>query len=145
MLTIKEAFRVNVGYSDHTLGIEIPIAAVVIGASVIIEKHLTLDKDMEGSDHKSLLGPDEFKLMVHGIRNVSQALGNGIKKSSKSEAKNIIVVRKSIVAARTIEIGESFNANNITIKRPGNGISPMRWDEIMGQVAQRNYKEDDLI
>lgn len=144
MQTIRVAFGLKVGYSDHTQGIEVPIAAVAMGASVI-EKHFTLDRAMEGPDHKASLEPKELKAMVQGIRHVSQALGDGIKKPSKSEAKNIAIARKSIVAACQINIGEPFSADNITIKRPGNGISPMRWDEVMGQVAQKNYKEDDLI
>jgi len=144
MQTIGAAFNVKVGYSDHTQGIEVPIAAVAMGARVI-EKHFTLDRTMEGPDHKASLEPSELKAMVQGIRHVSQALGNGIKKPSKSEANNIAIARKSIVAACQIKIGEPFSEDNITIKRPGNGISPMRWDEVIGQVAQRDYKEDDLI
>lgn len=144
MLTIRDHFDVEVGYSDHTQGIEVPIAAVAMGACVI-EKHFTLDQNMEGPDHKASLEPHEFKAMVAAIRNVSQALGDGIKRPSKSELKNKAVARKSIVAARGISAGESFNEDNITIKRPGSGISPMRWDEVLGQVAVRNYQEDELI
>jgi len=144
MLTIKEAFKVNVGYSDHTLGIEVPIAAVAIGAKVI-EKHFTLDRTLPGPDHKASLEPDELKAMVKAIRNIEVALGNGIKRPSKSEAKNKVVARKSIVAKRDIKKGEKFTEENITVKRPGNGISPMRWDEIIGKVANRDYKEDELI
>lgn len=144
MLTIREHFNVDVGYSDHTQGIEVPIAAVAMGARVI-EKHFTLDRDMDGPDHKASLEPQELKAMVLAIRNVSLALGDGIKRPSKSELKNKAVARKSIVAARRISAGESFNADNITIKRPGSGISPMRWDEVLGQVAVRNYQEDELI
>lgn len=144
MQTIHDAFGVRVGYSDHTQGIEVPIAAVAMGACVI-EKHFTLDRAMEGPDHKASLAPNELKVMVQAIRHIGQALGDGIKKPSKSETKNIAIARKSIVAARPIKIGEPFCADNITIKRPGNGISPMRWDELIGQVAQRDYQSDDLI
>lgn len=144
MQTIRAAFRVKVGYSDHTQGIEVPIAAVAMGACVI-EKHFTLDCTMEGPDHKASLEPKELKTMVQAIRHIDQALGDGIKRLSKSETKNIAIARKSIVAARAIKIGEIFSAENITVKRPGNGISPMRWDEVMGQVALRSYEMDDLI
>ena len=142
--TIATAFNVKVGYSDHTLGIEVPIAAVALGAS-IIEKHFTLDKNMEGPDHKASLEPDELKAMVHAIRNIENVLGNGIKKASPSELKNKPVVRKSIVAARDIRKGESFTVENLTVKRPGTGNSPMRWDEILGKYAQKKYIEDELI
>jgi N,N'-diacetyllegionaminate synthase len=144
MLTISNAFGVKVGYSDHTQGIEVPIAAVAMGACVI-EKHFTLDRTMEGPDHKASLEPQELGAMVQSIRQVTQALGDGIKKPSKSETRNIVIARKSIVAARQIKAGEIFDEDNITIKRPGSGISPMRWDEIVGQVAQKSYEEDDLI
>jgi N,N'-diacetyllegionaminate synthase len=144
METIRSAFGVMVGYSDHTQGIDVPIAAVAMGASVI-EKHFTLDREMEGPDHKASLEPDELKAMVRGIRRVSNALGDGIKKPSKSEAKNMDIARKSIVASRLIKSGETFSIDNLTIKRPGSGISPMRWDEVIGQVAQKDYQSDDLI
>jgi len=144
MQTIRDAFGVRVGYSDHTLGIEIPIAAVAMGASVI-EKHFTIDRTLEGPDHKASLEPNELKIMTHAIRKIEQALGNGIKKPSKSEAKNIAIARKSIVASRPIKIGEHFSVDNITIKRPGNGISPMRWDEMVGKIAEKDYRYDDLI
>ena len=144
MNTIKEAFKVSVGYSDHTLGIEIPIAAVAIGASVI-EKHFTLDKTLKGPDHKASLEPEELKLMVKSIRNIEKALGTGIKKLSKSEEKNISIVRKSIVAAQNIKKGEIFTSKNITVKRPGKGISPMLWDTVIGNKATKNYKIDDKI
>jgi len=144
MQTIQNAFNVKVGYSDHTLGIEVPIAAVAMGACVI-EKHFTLDRNMDGPDHKASLEPQELKAMVTAIRRVSQAMGDGIKKHSKSETKNIAIARKSIVAARQIKAGEIFSEDNITIKRPGNGINPMRWDEVLGQVAQKGYEKDDLI
>jgi len=145
MQTIKSAFPgIRVGYSDHTEGIEVPIAAVAMGAT-IIEKHFTLDKNMPGPDHKASLEPDELTAMVKAIRNIDKALGTGIKKSSSSELKNKPIARKSIVAARTIRKGESFTEDNLTAKRPGTGISPMRWDEIIGQVAQKDYEEDELI
>jgi N,N'-diacetyllegionaminate synthase len=144
MLTIKEAFKVKVGYSDHTPGIEVPIAAVALGASVI-EKHFTLDRNMQGPDHKSSLEPNELKAMVRAIRNVEKALGDGIKKPSPSEIKNKIIVRRSIVAKRNIKRGEIFNEENITVKRPATGISPMRWYEILGKTATREYKEDEII
>lgn len=144
MQTIRAAFGVKVGYSDHTQGIDVPIAAVAMGACVI-EKHFTLDRTMEGPDHKASLEPQELKALVQSIRRISQALGDGIKRPSKSEVNNIAVARKSIVASRQIKIGETFNERNITIKRPGDGINPMRWDEVMGQVAQRSYEVDDLI
>ncbi|MCL5030121.1 MAG: N-acetylneuraminate synthase [Bacteroidetes bacterium] len=144
MLTIKNAFDVKVGYSDHTLGIEVPIAAVALGAGVI-EKHFTLDKKMEGPDHKASLEPNELKLMVEAIRNIEEALGNGIKKPPKSEIININIVRKSIVAKKTIRKGEILTEENLTVKRPGNGISPMRWDEIIGTSAGKDYTEDEII
>ena len=144
MNTIKEACKVSVGYSDHTLGIETPIAAVAMGASVI-EKHFTLDKTLKGPDHKASLEPEELKLMVKSIRNIEKALGSGIKKLSKSEEKNISIVRKSIVAAQNIKKGEIFTSKNITVKRPGKGISPMLWDTIIGNKATKNYKIDDKI
>lgn len=144
MQTIASAFGVKVGYSDHTKGIEVPIAAVAMGASVI-EKHFTLGRTMEGPDHKASLEPDELKAMVIAIRNIEKALGDGIKKASPSELKNIVIARKSIVAARPIKIGETFTKINLAIKRPGNGINPMRWDEIIGKKASRDYAEDDLI
>ena len=144
MQIIACTFGCDVGYSDHTLGIEVPIAAVAMGAKVI-EKHFTLDKTMEGPDHKASLEPDELKAMVQAIRNIEKALGSGIKKPSPSERPNIEVARKSIVAARPIKKGELFTEENLTIKRPGNGISPMRWDEIIGTEAQKDYKVDELI
>jgi len=144
MQTIARAFNMDVGYSDHTLGIEVDIAAVAMGAKVI-EKHFTLDRAMVGPDHKASLEPDELKAMVQGIRNIEKALGNGIKKPSKSERKNIVIARKSIVAKQDIKQGDTLSEKNIAIKRPGNGINPMRWDEMMGQIAQKNYKTDELI
>lgn len=145
MQTIKYAFPgIHVGYSDHTEGIEVPIAAVAMGAA-IIEKHFTLDKNMEGPDHKASLEPDELTAMVKAIRNIEKALGTGIKKPSSSELKNKPIARKSIVAARNIRKGESFTEEILTVKRPGDGISPMRWNKVIGQVAQKDYKEDELI
>jgi N,N'-diacetyllegionaminate synthase len=144
MLTIKEALKIDVGYSDHTLGIEVPIAAVALGARVI-EKHFTLDRNMEGPDHKASLEPHELKMMVETIRNIEKALGDGIKKPSNSELKNKVIARKSIVAAESIRKGETFTEKNITVKRPGNGISPMEWDRIIGNKAKRSFKEDEII
>lgn len=144
MLEIKEKFGVKVGYSDHTEGIEVPIAAVALGATVI-EKHFTLDKNMEGPDHKASLEPSELKVMVKSIRNIEQALGTGHKTISESERKNIEIARKSIVAAKYIKKGEIFTEENITVKRPGNGISPMEWENVIGKVAGRNFQEEELI
>jgi len=144
MVTIGNTFDIAFGYSDHTLGIEVDIAAVAMGASCI-EKHFTLDKMMEGPDHKASLESDELKAMVKAIRNIELALGNSVKKPSKSEIPNMKVARKSIVAKIEIKKGEILTEENITIKRPGNGISPMRWDEIVGTIATKDYKEDELI
>ncbi|AZO96321.1 N-acetylneuraminate synthase [Halocella sp. SP3-1] len=144
MLTIKEAFKVEVGYSDHSSGVEVPIAAVAMGAKVI-EKHFTLDKKMLGPDHKASLEFYELKEVVKAIRNIEKALGNGIKEPSESEFPNIEIARKSIVAKCNIRKGETFSENNLTVKRPGNGISPMRWDEMIGEIARRDYREDELI
>lgn len=142
--TLSKEFDLPVGYSDHTLGIEAPIAAVALGASVI-EKHFTLDKKMDGPDHLASLEPDELKLMVKLIRNTEKALGNGEKIPSQSESKNMTIARKSIVAKCNIKKGDIFTEENITVKRPGNGISPMKWDEILGKTAEKNYNEDELI
>ena len=144
MQTIGQAFDIAYGYSDHTLGIEVDIAAVAMGASVI-EKHFTLDKTMEGPDHKASLEPDELKAMVKAIRNIELALGSRVKQVSNSERPNMAVARKSLIAKIDIKQGEQFTENNLTIKRPGTGISPMRWDEVIGQTAQKNYLADDLI
>ena len=144
MCSIRDAFGVAVGYSDHTLGIEVPIAAVALGATVI-EKHLTLDRNWPGPDHKASLEPDEFAVMVRAIRNIEQAMGDGIKRPSPSEAKNKPIARKSLVAARSIKAGERFTPENLTAKRPGTGVSPMRWDEVMGRTATRNYGADEMI
>ena len=142
--TIKDAFGLEVGYSDHTKGIEVPVAAVALGAT-IIEKHFTLDRNLEGPDHKASLEPEELTLMVKCIRNIEKAIGNGNKTPSPSEKKNITVARKSIVAKRAIRRGEVLSEDNLTVKRPGNGINPMRWKEVIGTVAVRDFKEDELI
>ena len=144
MLTLKEKFGCRVGYSDHTKGIEVPIAAVAMGAEVI-EKHFTLDINMPGPDHKASLEPDELKAMVSSIRHIEQAMGDGVKKPSETEIPNKTVARKSIIAARDIKKGEVLTEENLTTKRPGNGISPMKWHEILGTRAVRNFKEDELI
>lgn len=144
MVTIGNAFNTNYGYSDHTLGIEVPIAAVALGAS-IIEKHFTLDKNMPGPDHRASLEPHELISMIQAIRNIEQALGSTVKKPSPSETKNKSIARKSLVAKTSIKKGEFFTEENLTIKRPGTGISPMRWDEVIGTKAVNNYQEDDLI
>jgi len=144
MLTIRDRFGVSVGYSDHTQGIEIPIAAVALGATVI-EKHFTLDRSMPGPDHKASLEPAELTAMVAAIRNVEVALGDGVKRVAKSEAGNVAIARKSIVASRPIRAGEPFTADNLAVKRPGTGISPMRWDSVVGQTAARDFAPDDLI
>lgn len=144
MLTIKEEFDVQVGYSDHTRGIEVSIAAVALGAEVI-EKHFTLDRNMEGPDHKASLEPDELKAMVTSIRHIDLALGDGIKKPAESEKKNMAIARKSIIAKKDIKAGEVLSEENLTIKRPGHGISPMRWFEVIGKVASRDFQEDELI
>ena len=144
MVTIGNTFDVAFGYSDHTLGIEVDIAAVAMGACCI-EKHFTLDKTMEGPDHKASLEPDELKAMVKAIRNIELALGSCVKKPSKSEIPNIQIARKSIVAKMDIKKGEILSENNLAIKRPGNGINPMRWDEIVGSISTKDYKEDELI
>jgi N,N'-diacetyllegionaminate synthase len=144
MLTIRDAFGVAVGYSDHTNGIEVAVAAVALGAAVI-EKHFTLDRNLPGPDHKASLEPDELKAMVAAIRNVEQALGDGIKRPGASEAKNMAIARKSLVAACFIRAGEVFSASNIAVKRPGTGISPMRWDEVLGCRAPRDFAAEELI
>lgn len=144
MQTVGKAFDVAVGYSDHTAGIEVPIAAVALGATVI-EKHITLDQNLPGPDHKASLEPKEFAAMVRAIRNIELSLGDGIKRATASEAANLQVVRKSLVASRAISIGELFSAANITAKRPGTGISPMRWDELIGRPSPRAFAPDDLI
>ena len=146
METLRNAFPglKGVGYSDHTLGIEVPIAAVALGATVI-EKHFTLDRTLPGPDHRASLEPEELSAMVRAIRNIETALGDGVKIPTPSESKNRSIARKSIVAARHITAGETFTGENLTVKRPGTGISPMRWDEWIGQMAKRDYDEDELI
>lgn len=144
METMRRAFGVEVGYSDHTRGIEVPIAAVALGAT-IIEKHFTLDRNMEGPDHKASLEPDELAAMVSAIRNIEQALGSGEKTASPSERKNIAVARKSIVAKRAIKAGERLTEDNLTVKRPGSGVSPMRWRDVLGTAAIRDFEEDEMI
>ena len=144
MLQIGEKFGVKIGYSDHTKGIEVPIAAVALGATVI-EKHFTLDKTMEGPDHKASLEPDELKAMVTSIRNIEKALGSGHKHVSDSERKNIEIVRKSIVAACPIKKGETLTEDNLTVKRPATGISPMKWGSVVGTVAKRDFEEEEAI
>ena len=145
MLHIQRELGIPVGYSDHTLGIEVPIAAVALGATVI-EKHFTLDKTLPGPDHKASLEPDELKAMVSAIRNIEKAIGgSGLKEVSKSEAKNKPIARKSIVAATDIKKGDIFTPENLTVKRPGTGISPMQWDEVIGKEAKRDFQEDELI
>ena len=144
MLTMKEHCGCPVGYSDHTQGIEVSVAAVALGAEVI-EKHFTLDKTMEGPDHKASLEPNELRAMVKAVRNIERALGNGLKVPSESEKMNIEVARKSIIAARDIRKGEIFTEENLTTKRPGTGICPMMWNEILGTEARRDFMEDELI
>lgn len=142
--TLRKEFKLEVGYSDHTQGIEVPIAAVAKGAT-IIEKHFTLDRNMEGPDHKASLEPNELKQMVTSIRNIEKAFGNGTKEPQECEKKNIEIARKSIVAKINIKKGEIFTENNLTTKRPGSGISPMKWDFIIGKTATKDYQEDELI
>jgi len=145
MLHIQQEVGVAIGYSDHTLGIEVPIAAVALGATVI-EKHFTLDKTLPGPDHKASLEPDELKAMVTAIRNIEKAVGgSGLKEVSTSEAKNKPIARKSIVASKSIKKGDFFTEKNITVKRPGTGISPMQWDDVIGKTAKKDFEEDDLI
>ena len=144
MLTIKDKLGVRIGYSDHTLGIEVAVAAAALGAR-IIEKHFTLDKDMPGPDHKASLDPKELKNLVTSVRNIELALGSGVKKPSPSEAANIGIARKSIIASRDIKRGELFNHNNLTVKRPGMGISPMKWDDLLGKIAKKDFCQDELI
>lgn len=144
MQTIGNSLGVKYGYSDHTLGIEVPIAAVALGATVI-EKHLTLDRKMEGPDHAASIEPVEFSDMIKAIRNIEQSLGSSIKKISKSEKKNIEIVRKSLVAKKNIKKGEFFSKKNLTTKRPGNGISPMFWNNFIGKISQKSYEKDELI
>ncbi|MFH1581695.1 MAG: N-acetylneuraminate synthase [Pseudomonadota bacterium] len=144
MLTMRERLGVKVGYSDHTLGIEVAIAAVALGASVI-EKHFTLDKCMSGPDHKASLEPAELRAMVKAIRNIERAMGDGVKKASLSEKRNKSIARKSIIASTDIAKGELFVESNITVKRPGTGINPMQWSSVIGRVAKRDFRDDEVI
>jgi N,N'-diacetyllegionaminate synthase len=144
MQSIRTAFGVAVGYSDHTVGIEVAVAAVAMGAS-IIEKHFTLDRNLPGPDHRASLDPDELKSMVTAIRNIEMAMGDAIKRPAPNELKIKDVARKSLVANKAIHVGEIFTGENITAKRPGTGISPMRWDEVLGRAAHRNFSADELI
>lgn len=144
MITLRDTFGVRVGYSDHTKGIEVPIAAVAMGAEVI-EKHFTLGHNLPGPDHIASLEPNELKTMVDSIRNIEKALGNGLKIVSNSEAKNIKIARKSIIAARAIKTGEIFTEENLTVKRPGDGVSPMLWDSVIGTKAKRDFVYDEPI
>jgi len=144
METLRSTFNLPVGYSDHTQGIVIPIAAVAMGA-IVLEKHFTLDRTMEGPDHKASLEPAELKAMVEAIRCVEVALGDGVKNPTDSELRNMVIARKSIVAMKPIGDGERFTSENITTKRPGSGINPMRWNEVLGQFAKRSFQEDELI
>lgn len=144
MKTMKERFNVRVGYSDHTEGIEVPVAAVALGAAVI-EKHFTLDKTLPGPDHRASLEPNELAKMIKSIRNIEKAMGDGVKMPSESEIKNITVARKSIVAKCRINKGEEFTEKNLAVKRPGEGISPMKWFEVLGKKAIKDFGEDELI
>jgi N,N'-diacetyllegionaminate synthase len=144
MLAIASEFGVKIGYSDHTQGIEIAIAAVALGAC-IVEKHFTLDQSLPGPDHKASLEPNQLAAMVRAIRNIGEAMGDGIKRPTTNEVKNLLIVRKSLVAASTIKAGELFSNLNIVAKRPGSGISPMRLDEVIGKPAPRNFEPDELI
>ena len=144
MLTIKKRFKVNIGYSDHTEGIEASLAAAALGAKVI-EKHITLNKNLPGPDHKASITPDELKKLVEGIRKITVALGTGVKKVSPSEKKNINIARTSIVAAKEIKKGEKFTKHNLAVKRPGHGLSPMKLFNIIGQIAKRSFIKDELI
>lgn len=145
MLDIQKQLNTKIGYSDHTLGIEVPIAAVALGAK-LIEKHFTLNRNLRGPDHKASLEPEELKAMVTSIRNIEKAIsGSGIKEPSPSEAKNKPIARKSIIASQNIKKGEVFSKKNLTIKRPGTGLSPMLWDEVIGQIAKRDFNKEELI
>ena len=144
MLAIKKKYGVKIGYSDHTKGIEASLAAVAMGATVI-EKHITLNKNLKGPDHKASINPEELKKLIDGVRKITMAIGNGVKKISPSEKKNIKIARTSIVAAKKIKKGEKFTINNLTVKRPGNGISPMNLFKVVGKFAKRSFLEDELI
>ena len=144
MTSMRDELDVAVGYSDHSVGLEVPIAAVALGATVI-EKHFTLDRNLPGPDHSASLEPVELASMVRAIRNIELALGDGVKSPRPSELKNINVIRKSIVASRTIQTGDKFSEDNITVKRPGDGLSPMQWDDLIGTESTRDYDIDELI
>lgn len=144
MKTIADTFDVKIGYSDHTLGIEVPIAAVALGA-VVIEKHFTLNRNMDGPDHKASLEPDELITMIKSIRNIEKALGSKTKEVSLSESQNIQIVRKCIVASKIINIGDKFSEENLTVKRAGSGLSPMLWESLIGEKAKKKYNPDDII
>ena len=144
MQSIQNKFKVAVGYSDHTLGVEIPIAAVALGATVI-EKHFTIDRNLPGPDHKASLEPSELKFMIDGIRNVEKALGDGVKRLMPSEIPNLPIARKSIVASQPIDAGIVFTAQNLTAKRPGTGISPMEWNRLLGRTSNKDYLADEII
>jgi N,N'-diacetyllegionaminate synthase len=144
MQSIQQAFGVAVGYSDHTVGIEVAIAAVALGATVI-EKHFTLDRNLPGPDHKASLEPAELKAMVDAIRNIEMAMGDGVKRLTPSESKNKPIARKSLVAAQHIKAGDVFTSVNLCAKRPGTGISPMRWDDVLGRLSPRDFAPDELI
>jgi N,N'-diacetyllegionaminate synthase len=144
MLTLRDTLGVKVGYSDHTLGIEVAIAAVALGA-MVVEKHFTLDRTLPGPDHQASLEPKELKKMVRAIRNIEKAMGDGVKRPSPSEVKNMPIARKSLVAAHAIHEGEIFCEANLAVKRPGTGLSPMRWDEVLGCKAPRDFKVDEMI
>ena len=144
MRTLGETFGLRAGYSDHTEGIAVPVAAAALGA-VVVEKHFTMDRNLPGPDHKASLEPDELAEMVLGVRRVEQALGSAFKAVAPSEEKNRAIARKSLVAARAIAKGERFTGENLTVKRPGTGVSPMRWWEWMGREASRDYEPDEVI
>lgn len=144
MQTLRDEFQISVGYSDHTLGIEVPVAAVALGAT-IIEKHFTLNRNMEGPDHQASLEPLELKKMVQSVRNIEKAMGTGIKEPSKSEIKNIDIARKSIVAREAINKGDMLTEKNLAVKRPGTGLSPMMWFDVIGKMAIKNFEEDEFI
>ena len=144
MKSMASTFQLPIGYSDHTDGIAVSLAAVALGA-VVVEKHFTLDRQMEGPDHSASLEPAELRQMVLGIRDVQQALGHGLKRPTASELKNRLVARKSLVAKSTIQRGELFSESNLTCKRPGHGVSPIFWDDYIGRAATRHYEKDELI
>ena len=144
MITLKKKFGLNIGFSDHSIGLDAPLAAAAMGAQVI-EKHFTLNKNFKGPDHVASLNPEELKIMVISIRNIEKIKGNGIKKPTKSEKKNLKIMRRSIVAKKNILKGEKFTPENIILKRPGNGISGLAWDKVIGKISSKNFKKDKLI